>query len=82
VGDPESTYRTKDEVEEWRKKDPILRAGRGLLENGLSQRDLDAVSAKVAKEMEELEKWALAQEFPTLDEATAHVYIPLQTGRE
>lgn len=82
VGDPESTYRTKDEVEEWRKKDPILRAGRGLLENGLSQRDLDAVSAKVAKEMEELEKWALAQEFPTLDEATAHVYIPLQRGGE
>ncbi len=78
VGDPENTYRTKEEVEEWRRKDPILRAGRMLLEGGTSQADLDAVSAKAVKEMEELEKWALVQEFPTLEEATSHVYIPLK----
>ena len=82
VGDPESTYRTKEEVNEWRKKDPILLAGKTLTANGVSQADLDAVSAKVVKQMQELEEWALAQEFPTLEEAIDHVYIPLDEGEK
>ncbi len=81
-GDPENTYRTKEEVNEWRKKDPILRAGNKLIESGVSQADLDAVSAKVSKNMEELEKWAIEQEFPTLEEAIDHVYIPLKEGEK
>jgi TPP-dependent pyruvate/acetoin dehydrogenase alpha subunit len=81
VGDPESTYRTKEEVAEWRKKDPILRAGKRLLEAGATQSDLDDIRAEVVAEMEELEKWARTQEFPTLEEAIDHVYIPLEGGR-
>lgn len=80
VGDPESTYRTKEEVDEWRKKDPILLAGNKLKENGVSQESLDAVWAKVGKERDALESWALQQEFPTLEEAIDHVYIPLEEG--
>jgi pyruvate dehydrogenase E1 component alpha subunit len=80
VGDPESTYRTKEEVNEWRKEDPILRAEKILAANGVSQADFDAVSARVEKQMQELEEWAVAQEFPTLEEAIDHVYIPLDEG--
>ena len=81
VGDPENTYRTKEEVAEWRKKDPILLAGNKLLEDGVAQSDLDDIHAKVVAEMEELEKWAREQEFPTLAEAIDHVYMPLEGGR-
>jgi TPP-dependent pyruvate/acetoin dehydrogenase alpha subunit len=82
VGDPESTYRTKEEVDEWRKKDPILLAGIKLKENGVSQDALDAILVKVENEMDELETWALEQEFPTLEEAISHVYIPIEKGVE
>jgi len=81
VGDPESTYRTKEEVAEWREKDPILLAGKKLLESGVAQSDLDDIRTKVLAEMEDLEKWALEQEFPTLEEAIDHVYMPLEGGR-
>lgn len=77
VGDPERTYRTRQEVDEWRKKDPILRAGNKLRESGVDPAELDAVQAKVAEEMKTLENWALEQEFPTLEEAIDHVWIPL-----
>jgi len=80
VGDPEQTYRTKEEVAEWREKDPILLAGKKLLESGAAQSDLDDIHAKVTAEMAELEKWALEQEFPTLEEAIDHVCIPLEGG--
>jgi hypothetical protein len=30
--------------------------------------------------MQELEEWALEQEYPTLEEAIDHVYIPLDEG--
>lgn len=81
-GDPESTYRTKEEVNQWRKKDPILRAKEILTANAVSQEDFDTVSVKVKKQMQELEEWALEQEFPTLEEAIDHVYIPLDKGKE
>jgi len=81
VGDPESTYRTKEEVAEWREKDPILLAGKKLLEGGTAQSDLDDVHARMAAEMKDLEEWALEQEFPTLEEAIDHVCIPLEGGR-
>ncbi len=62
VGDPEE-YRTKDEVDEWRRRDPIARFGAVLAAHGV----LDAAAAEaIAKEVEaEVERAvAFARESP------------------
>jgi TPP-dependent pyruvate/acetoin dehydrogenase alpha subunit len=75
-GDPEHTYRSREEVEEWRRKCPILRLRARLTEAGVAEADLDAIAAEVTAEMEADQAWALEQPFPTLEQATADVWIP------
>src|SRR5882672_4458724 len=57
-------YRTKDEVEEWKKRDPIG-FGRALLENaGVDEKDIVAIEDKVRLEIEDAVKFA--EESPEL----------------
>lgn len=73
AGEPE-VYRDRAEVEEWRKKDPIPRFRKYLIENEkASQAELDAIDAEIKQEMVEAVKFA--QESPQPDPATAMDYI-------
>ena len=76
-GDPEHLYRTREEVAEWRKKDPIPRCKAVLLEEGIAEETLDAMEDEVVRELEADQAWALEQPFPTIEQATDHVMIPL-----
>ncbi len=76
-GDPEHTYRTKEEVEQWRQKDPIKRFKQRLLEEKFNEDFLESLENEVIKELEIDQEWALKQPFPTVEEATDHVMIPL-----
>ena len=76
-GDPEHTYRTKEEVEQWKEKCPIKRAKAKLIEDGVTEAQLDEIEKKLIAQLEEDQKWALEQPFPTLEQATDHVMIPL-----
>jgi TPP-dependent pyruvate/acetoin dehydrogenase alpha subunit len=77
-GDPEHTYRTREEVAEWRKKDPIPRCRASLLRAGAREADLYALDKQVTQELEMDQAWALQQPFPTVEQATDHVMIPLE----
>jgi len=76
-GDPEHTYRSREEVEAWKAKCPILRAGRALLEAGVAEEALSKIDQDVQARLKADREWALAQRFPTLEEATDHVLLPL-----
>ena len=76
-GDPEHTYRTKDEVEMWKQKCPILRAKQKLVGLGVKQEELDAIDQRVTEQVQKAKDWALAQRFPTVEEAVDHVMLPL-----
>jgi len=76
-GDPEHTYRTKEEVEEWKGKCPIKRFRKVILDSGVSENEIDAIHANTEHQLAADQAWALEQRFPTLDEATDHVWIPL-----
>lgn len=76
-GDPEHTYRTKEEVEAWKQKDPLKRFKQKLIEEGFSEDILDTLDKEVINELEADQEWALKQPFPTVEEATDHVMIPL-----
>ena len=77
VGDPENTYRTKDEVEQWKKKCPIKRCKSKLLELGFSELQLDDLEKEITSQLEEDKSWVLDQPFATFKQATDNVWIPL-----
>jgi TPP-dependent pyruvate/acetoin dehydrogenase alpha subunit len=73
AGEPE-VYRERSEVAEWRKKDPIPRFRKELIESeAASQAELDAIDAEIKQEMAEAVKFA--QESPQPDPVTALDYI-------
>jgi pyruvate dehydrogenase E1 component alpha subunit len=69
MSDP-GQYRTKDEVEEWKKRDPVSIARRRLLEDaGAAEGELKAIEARVKEEIEDAVRFA--EESPAADE-----YLP------
>jgi TPP-dependent pyruvate/acetoin dehydrogenase alpha subunit len=80
VGDPEATYRRREEVEAWRAKEPLTRARAKLLEQGTPAADLETWDQQVADRLRTLQDWALQQPLPTLAQAIDHVLVPLALG--
>lgn len=76
-GDPEHTYRTKAEVEAWKKKCPIVCFNARLLAEGFDEATLVDLEKEVIQELEDDKTWALQQPFPTVEQATDHVMISL-----
>ncbi len=76
-GDPEHTYRSREEIAVWRNRDPLTLARTRLLARGYSEEILDDLEASVRAEIEEDMEWALEQPFPTVEQATDHVMVPL-----
>lgn len=77
MGDPEDTYRTRDEVEKWKQQDPIKRSRNRLLERGIPAAQLDAIDKEISVQLEQDRVWALEQPYATFEQATKHVWIPL-----
>lgn len=64
---PES--RSKEELEEWKAKDPIDQFERCLLEEGLADRDiLRHMKEKAVQELDEAEQFAVNSPFPCVEE--------------
>jgi pyruvate dehydrogenase E1 component alpha subunit len=74
-GDPQ-TYKTKEEVEEWMKKDPIPRFRKQLIEMGvLTEEDVDKIGQEMNKEIEKAVKFAEESPPPAPEEALEDVYV-------
>jgi len=75
MADPEE-YRTKEEVEEWRKRDPIETFGRRLVDEGvLPEGDLDKLDEAASAKVDESVKFADKSPFPDLDSLYDDVYV-------
>ena len=72
-------YRTRDEVDAWKAKDPIQRFKEHLLSlSGIPAADLESVEAAVQAEVEEAAEFAKNSPWP--DPATAHQHIYSENG--
>lgn len=70
-----TTYRSESEVDEWRKRDPILQLGAYLEDNGImNDAQLDALDAEVQQEVEEAIAFAEASPEPPLDSLYENVF--------
>ena len=75
-GDIPTPYRTREEVERWKGRDPIQLFRTYLTKNGLaSQNELDAVEHQIAAEVEEACRWVLQTPSPDPKEAFTHLYL-------
>lgn len=74
VADP-GTYRTKEEIEEWRRRDPIVQFGSKLLEDGtLTPDDIEKIHTEVAKEIEQAAQFAEDSPLPKPEALYQDVY--------
>src|ERR671937_1720138 len=72
--DDDSRYRTKEEVQQWRAKDPVKRAHSYLLSAGVPEADLYAIRAALAEEIERAIAQAESEPDPKPEDAATHVY--------
>ena len=70
MSDP-GLYRTKEEVEEWRRRDPLNRSRARLVELGMPENEIEALEADVKAEIEDAVKFA--EDSPPADEYAKYV---------
>jgi acetoin:2,6-dichlorophenolindophenol oxidoreductase subunit alpha len=78
MGDPEETYRTKDEVDKWKEKDPIKCCRKQLIEKRISAYLLDEMERNITQQLQDDRAWVSEQPFATFEQAVKHVWIPLE----
>ena len=77
-GDPNQgrRYRTTEEIEEWKKKDPIPRLAEKLLEQkALTKKKMASIEAKLAEEIEQAVAYANESAFPSIEEMFEDVLV-------
>lgn len=68
-------YRTKQEIEEWRKHDPISRLRKAILERGaLNEGELDEIERQCKQDIEDAVDFANRSEEPSIDGILDDVY--------
>lgn len=68
-------YRTKEEVDEWKKKDPILKFHKYLLENKIAtEQELEDIRKKSFEDVEESVKYGMAGAQPAPESAFEDIY--------
>jgi 2-oxoisovalerate dehydrogenase E1 component alpha subunit len=81
--DDDTRYRTKQEVEEWKARDPVKRGREYLLGVGVSEQALESIRAELADQIEKAIAQAESEPDPRPEDASTHVYAegaPLPDG--
>ena len=75
MGDPGTSYRAKEEVEEWKKQDPIARLRAQLLQKKiLTESELEEIQTATEQELDEAVKFAVESPEPKVEEALEDIY--------
>jgi TPP-dependent pyruvate/acetoin dehydrogenase alpha subunit len=75
-GDPE-IYRSKEEVESWKKKCPVERWRKALLDMGIPTESIVEIDARIDQELKEAIAFAEESPLPDLAEARSDIFTPL-----
>jgi acetoin:2,6-dichlorophenolindophenol oxidoreductase subunit alpha len=74
-------YRSKDEIEEWKTRDPIPAFAKALIDNGiLSLAEVDAIDAETTKDIADAIVFAQNGTDPTGIDIASEVHTPLSVG--
>lgn len=76
VGDPWELYRNKQEVEEWKRRDPITTFGQRLIEEKTTtQPEIDRIEKEVIALIDAAVDFAKESPSPELEEAFEDVFV-------
>ena len=74
VGDPGTAYRSKEEIESWKSRDPILKLRQQAIEAKLAEKsEFDAVDNEVHAVIEDAARFALSSPQPAVETALRFV---------
>lgn len=75
AGDPGTAYRSKEEIEEWKKQDPIRRLRNHLIEGKiLTESEVEEIQTAVERELDEAVKFAVESPEPRIEMALEDIY--------
>lgn len=73
-GDPE-VYRTRGEIEEWKKKDPIMNLQNKMLREGsITNSDIEAINQEISSDIDDAIEYARKSPYPLKEEAMDYIY--------
>jgi pyruvate dehydrogenase E1 component alpha subunit len=73
MADP-AKYRTKEELQEWRDRDPITSLGEKMTSLGLGEQ-IEIITNQIENEIQDAAKFAEESPFPTVETALDYVYV-------
>jgi pyruvate dehydrogenase E1 component alpha subunit len=73
AGDVDQPYRSKEEVEEWKKRDPILNLKNILIQKGFEDK-IQEIETDAKREIDEAVEFALNSPYPTVDKMFINVW--------
>jgi pyruvate dehydrogenase E1 component alpha subunit len=73
-GDPGTDYRTRDEVQQWKQKDPVKIARKRLLESGVDESKLAAADLEIEQLIDQAVEFADKSPEPTPESVNEHVF--------
>jgi len=76
--DDDRTYRSREEVEKWKKRDPIMLFERVLFERGILTEELkQEITDWAVQEVDRAEETAINSPYPDVSKMTKHLYGPM-----
>jgi pyruvate dehydrogenase E1 component alpha subunit len=73
-GDPGTDYRTRDEVQQWKQKDPVKLARKRLLDLGVGESDLQKADQEIEQLIEDAVVFAENSPEPSAESVNEHVF--------
>lgn len=75
-GNPEKTYRTQEETDLWKTRDPITRLARRMVKGGMAtEKEVNEIDQSIQSAVEHAVEFAKQAPFPEKGEVTEHVYV-------
>jgi TPP-dependent pyruvate/acetoin dehydrogenase alpha subunit len=73
-GDPGTDYRTREEVQQWKQKDPVKIARQRLRDAGMDEATLQAADQEVEQQIDKAVEFAESSPEPSADSVNEHVF--------
>jgi TPP-dependent pyruvate/acetoin dehydrogenase alpha subunit len=73
-GDPGTDYRTREEVQQWKQKDPVKIARARLLDSGVPESKLQQADLEVERQIDEAVEFAEKSPEPSAESVNDHVF--------
>lgn len=73
-GDPGTDYRTRDEVQEWKQRDPVKISRKRLLDSGVDEAKLQAIDQEVEQLIDQAVEFAEKSPEPLANSVNDHVF--------